>query len=552
MARRLGNSSVSSLLKQAQAAYERQQSYNDSIAAYEWELSAKTEQDWNKYQAYLKERQGKTNDAAKKLEMEKKLTSTYRAFNSAEIQRASLAVNYGDINKTQKYNMMFGLLQRAYANGDFELAGNIESQMASLSVQIQNEANAAAGYGRGGGGRGQSGYSKIQQDLRDFENKVDRAYQTGQPLVVDGKNTPLDASSYAVYQAQILKSKYDLLSAQAQDDPKYADDLSKLQKSSEWRGLIDSGLVQFDENNNIQVSDGIKNLAVSFKKDQYGNTYRSFVAPELTADGKIQSGLAKNASDRGQQLYVALRQGTNTETNPELRQRVAYQVDQFKMDGKDQQGVGAYQDLISGNKLLVQTEGDNRGLRSTQYYDKTLGRQLTEQETLDNLKNLTKPAVYKPGPLDGIFDAVNNVTKAGDLPRFNPNNPFAQSALRFGATAAGAAAGFGGVGGILSNLFNRSQQEAYKRELEAKARAAEEARQRSIREAYARQQAAALQAAQRAATSAPRIVPVAPKSQVYLPTAYAKPADVFKSALGNNKSPQNVAKAIGKAVGYNF
>lgn len=558
MARRIGNTSASSLLKQAQAAYERQQSYNDSIAAYEWELSDKTEADWNNYQKYLKERQGKTQDAMKKLELEKKITSSYRTFNSSEIQRATLAVNYGDINKTQKYNMMFGLLQRAYANGDMELAGNIESQMASLSVQIQNEASAAAG--RGGSGRGgASGFTTIKNQVRQLEAEVDRAYQTGQKFNDGEGERYLNAADYARMQAYILKQKFDIASAEAANDPNKEDELSKLKASSEWRGLIDSGIITFDDNGvPIATDDRIKNLAVSFQKDKYGNNYRTFTAPDLQDGQSKQWGISKaNLDNNTRDVFLVNRQLNSEGVDPQNLGRVAYQLDQFTQDGKDVKGVKSYQDVISGNKVLASTEGASvqeggtAGLRSVAYKGKKEVR--NEADALKALNELVA-AQKNPGgnaspTAGGLFDFGNAADTYGGI----AGSTFGKTAAKIGKSSFGAGLRtIPGVGPVLSNLFNRSQQESYKREVEAKAKAAEAARQQSIREAYARQQAAATLAAQRAATSAPRIVPTAPKGQVYLPTAKAKPADVFKAALGGNKSPQNVAKAIGKAVGYNF
>jgi hypothetical protein len=50
MARRYGTAgSVSSLISSARSAYEREQAYQDQIAAYEWDLSSKSAEDHDKY-----------------------------------------------------------------------------------------------------------------------------------------------------------------------------------------------------------------------------------------------------------------------------------------------------------------------------------------------------------------------------------------------------------------------------------------------------------------------------------------------------------------------
>lgn len=146
MARRYG-SNISSLVNAARSAYEKQQSLNDQIAAYEWDLSAKTAEDADKYMKYIKTRQGQvqSTDPSKALSFQQKLTSVQRAFSSAEISRASLAINYGQGSDADKYNKITQLRQNAIANGDEALAARLESQAATLQIKMQNAASAGAG-----------------------------------------------------------------------------------------------------------------------------------------------------------------------------------------------------------------------------------------------------------------------------------------------------------------------------------------------------------------------------------------------------------------------
>lgn len=552
---RFGNTGASSLLRAASSIVNKQQQYDDTLQGYLFDLSAKTPEDFKKYQDYLTERINKTNDPNKALTYQKTLTSAYRTFNSSEIARQSLSVNYGDITNTDKYNRMFSLYQAALGNGDYSLAQSIESQMAGLSKTIQDEASAAA---KGARSAAASGVAATKTQLNQLEAEVDRAYQTGQPLVVNGQEKYLNSSDYALNRAAILKANHDILSQQAADDPKYADDLARLEKSTEWRGLIDSGAVQFDQNGQAIATDKIKNLAVSFKKDEFGNNYRDFTAVPTDANGNQQNGLIKPEVGSSKQLFVADRQLNSTLTDPSLKARVAYDVNPFQQNDKNVQGVGTYNDLISGNKVLVQTEGDNKGLRATAYNGNK--EQRTTDQAAEDLKALVNAKQYQPGPLDPLFDEINGTIG---------NNHILNTAAKSVGSAIG---GFNlkkEVGnlthfnaasirpaGALDLLFKRSGQEAQKRAIAEAAARAEQARQQQAAElsaAYARQQAQATSAASRAATvaGAPKsYVPTAAKGQVYLPTPVGQtPAQTFDAA---KKAGSSTAGAIGKAVGYNF
>lgn len=157
-----GNTSVSSLLRAAKAAQQKQYSLEDSIAAYEYDLSPKTQADFEKYSAHLGNRikQYQGIDPLKALNYQKTITSANRSFTSSELSRATTQVLYGNMDNPTKLNLMTDLFRRAVENGDENLAQRIEGQAAQLQ-QIMSRT-----YGGGYGGGRSSGVGT------DFKNSV--------------------------------------------------------------------------------------------------------------------------------------------------------------------------------------------------------------------------------------------------------------------------------------------------------------------------------------------------------------------------------------------
>lgn len=140
---RLGNTSASSLIRSSQSIASEIQTYNDSLAAYQYELSPKTDQNLNEYQTYLNGRidrlqtTGSVTDASKALTLSRTLTSAARSNSSANIQRENIDVMSGNGTLQDKYNTIVGQFTRATANGDLSLAQQLESQAYSVSQTIQ-------------------------------------------------------------------------------------------------------------------------------------------------------------------------------------------------------------------------------------------------------------------------------------------------------------------------------------------------------------------------------------------------------------------------------
>ncbi len=178
-----GNTSVSSLLRAAKAAQAKQYSLEDSIAAYEYDLSPKTQEAFNKYSAHLENRikQHQGTDPLKALNYQKTITSANRSFTSSELSRATTQVLYGNMDAGAKLNTMMQLYQRAVENGDENLAQRIEGQAASL----QNSMARAGGGGGYGGGRGSSadpqvkGWKTAKGEFDNYIKNLEQKYRDG-------------------------------------------------------------------------------------------------------------------------------------------------------------------------------------------------------------------------------------------------------------------------------------------------------------------------------------------------------------------------------------
>lgn len=208
MARRYGNAgSVSSLISSARSAYEREQAYQDQIAAYEWDLSAKTAEDHDKYVGYLTKRNKEleTRDPAKALTFASKINSTRSSFASKEIQRASIAVNYGQGTDSDKYNKMMGLYQNAVNNGDYDLAQNLEAQLGTLQIKIMNAQEAAANAASAASDKA---YAATKKGLEAEKNVLDDTLKNLERAVKTGE---IDRTEYLTKKKQLLTAKEETL-----------------------------------------------------------------------------------------------------------------------------------------------------------------------------------------------------------------------------------------------------------------------------------------------------------------------------------------------------
>lgn len=213
--RRYGNAgSVSSLISSARSAYEREQAYQDQIAAYEWDLSAKTAEDHDKYVGCLTKRNKEleTRDPAKALTVASKINSTRSSFASKEIQRASIAVNYGQGTDSDKYNKMMGLYENAVNNGDYDLAQNLEAQLGTLQIKIQNARSAAASAGAAASS---AAYTATKKGVTAKLDPINRALKV---LEDEFANKQIDRAAYLTNKTQLLTGKKNILDTVAPRD----------------------------------------------------------------------------------------------------------------------------------------------------------------------------------------------------------------------------------------------------------------------------------------------------------------------------------------------
>lgn len=170
---RLGNTSPSSLIRSAQSVASEINTYNDSLAAYQYELSPKTDADLAAYQGYLNGRidrlqsTGSITDANKALTLTRTLTSATRSNVSSNIQRENINVMAGNGTLQDKYNTIVDQFQRATAIGDLSLAQQLESQAYSVSQSIQYQAQQSATAGAALANANAGGQTGIIKNLND-------------------------------------------------------------------------------------------------------------------------------------------------------------------------------------------------------------------------------------------------------------------------------------------------------------------------------------------------------------------------------------------------
>lgn len=146
----VGNTSTSALIRSSSSLQNQIATYNDSLAAYQYELSAKTSDDLSVYQNYLNTRistlssTGSVTDASKALTLTKTLTTAVHSNVSADIQRENIQVMSGNGTLQDKYDAISSQYTRALSVGDLALGQSLESQAYSVSQQIQYQQQQAA------------------------------------------------------------------------------------------------------------------------------------------------------------------------------------------------------------------------------------------------------------------------------------------------------------------------------------------------------------------------------------------------------------------------
>lgn len=140
-------SSISSLLRSAQSAQDKIKSFNDAMAAYQWDNSLKTYDDFVAYSNYLQSQAATSADPMDQLTYQKRINTARSGYISNEIQRQSINVIEGAGSNTDKYNKMVNLYYQAADAGQYDLAQSLRLQLDNLSVTIQNEQRASFASG---------------------------------------------------------------------------------------------------------------------------------------------------------------------------------------------------------------------------------------------------------------------------------------------------------------------------------------------------------------------------------------------------------------------
>lgn len=134
---------TTSLLRSAASARKKIQAQQDAEVAYNWNNSYQTYDNYQEYSAYLEKRARSTSDPSAALTLQKTKDSAYKGFVGNEIQRKTSEVIQGRGTSIDKYNTILNFMSQAQDMGQYGLAQNLNSQLDSLSVSIQNEAVAA-------------------------------------------------------------------------------------------------------------------------------------------------------------------------------------------------------------------------------------------------------------------------------------------------------------------------------------------------------------------------------------------------------------------------
>lgn len=209
----MARTTTTALLRSYNSRVKSQRDWEDTLLDYEWSLSAKTKEDWQAYQAHYEDRIDLAeNDPQTQLSFQKKIDSGFRAFQSNEIQRASIDVIEGRDTEQGKLNKLTELYLQAYSIGNYDLAQQLRLQVDNQIVKIQQEQQkvldgSGGGYGSGGSSSYDSALkTQVNAAITDFKNGTAPIYGTdGKPIMMnnsDGTQTPLSIS----YLSDLLKT----------------------------------------------------------------------------------------------------------------------------------------------------------------------------------------------------------------------------------------------------------------------------------------------------------------------------------------------------------
>jgi hypothetical protein len=146
------------------------------MAAFTWNQSAKTADDWNTYKDYLQKRIDTLSASPTVAAQSKALThqtnyiTAQKQFGSSEIQRQSIAILEGGATLQQKYDAVASSYDRAVSIGDESLAQTLRLQADSISQQMQYQAQAQQTLA---GQMASQKAASIADSIRNFQDAAD-------------------------------------------------------------------------------------------------------------------------------------------------------------------------------------------------------------------------------------------------------------------------------------------------------------------------------------------------------------------------------------------
>ena len=350
-------SSISSLMRSATSAADKIQSYWDAVAAYQWDNSVKSYQDFLDYSTYLDGKMTSTTDPMTSLTYQKKIDSARSGYISNEIQRQSINVIEGAGSNIDKYGQMTELYYQAADAGQYDLAQSLRLQLDNLSVTIQNEQKAAMA--------GSSAYSA--EVAKSIDNQVKDAVQTIQDNA-DGLTKEFqrlgDAGFQAEYGTDLFSALSNMVSSGNPDNPGIMDiynqaagmtpDPSKASTyQKEFNSLANGGTTDFE-------LPGVGKLTMEDLQSQlYAKSVgQNLFDPVQTAEGtqyrkNVVSGYQYGRDENGQWNLIPIYAAQQDFT--------ANIAGQKSFNGKD--------GLLAKNGFQVTDTGNNLTVRNTGQFD---------------------------------------------------------------------------------------------------------------------------------------------------------------------------------------
>jgi hypothetical protein len=515
MARSFGNTGASNLIRASEAALNKVNTYNDAEASYEFDLSAKTAQDYQKFSDYLSKRVTATRntDPSKALSLQRTITSANRTFNSAEISRASTAVKYGDMSNRDKYGQMAKLWQAASANGDDNLAQSLEGQLASLSVTIQNEDTANANAAR-------TANDKVlaanKRGIDQTASKFDTWMKLAKDQVSSGK---ISAQDYEAGVAQALQGKKQLLEDAASG--KYGDITPEAQDAY---GSKSTDLAASDQYRNavarypqaaagsptqyLQINPTLKNQDGSYAgtlKDRPGSRV------ELDAAGNPKQVYSGGFQDYNQTVDPKTGMAVNTPTG-DIKSRQA-----FLNSGKDYVFNQVSRDPTTGRVITTPTPVGGAPIKDAKgnYFvvDQNGAKHYVNPDPNATLQRSSTPIGDMPD-----FGQTSTIGQIGQSAVESPLGKIANATSNLVGKAynAGTFGLFNRASGLINSIVNRNDQ--------AQAAIAQKALQDRVAAQNAAKDAASLAASRKLLPVFRPPAPVAPPKVTAKPSQYNLPA----------------------------